>query len=237
MHRDPANGSSAEGSTSRRHGRSTAVWLCLLVFFGGGMNGATCVEMPPPPSGRILNTAALGGPQILPQDHVIGDENAPVTLVEYADMQCTPCGRFARNELPTLMTEFVETGKVRFVYRHFPTQPRGEPAARAAECAADQGMFFEYLDLVFAEQMDSDFSDGALGDFADRIGLDRATFDACLGGNAKALRVQQDVTSGQALGVTTTPTFFINDRQMNGFQTANDLGDAIRRKINETVGG
>ena len=210
--------------------------LCLLTFFGGGMNAANCADVPPAPDGRIISNAARGGPRILPQDHVLGDENAPVTVVEYAALQSTDSGRFARNELPILMAEFIDTGKVRYVFRHFPLVGRGEPAARAAECAADQGKFFEYLDVVFAAAIGSDFSDAFLGDRAEEIGLDRATFDACLIGNAHALRVQQDVTSGQALGVTAAPTFFVDDQVFAGFQTADDLADAIRRRINELNG-
>ena len=210
--------------------------LCLIVFFGCGMNGANCADVPPAPSGRVFNNAARGGPRILPQDHVLGDENAPVTVVEYSDLQCQVCGRFARNELPILMAEFVETGKVRFVFRHFPMLARGEPAARAAECAADQGQFFEFVDAVFADQMGNDLSDSALGDTAEGLGLDRVAFDACLSGNGKALRVQQDVTSGQALGVSMTPTFFVEDQRLTGLQTAADLADAITRKINERNG-
>lgn len=200
------------------------------------MNGANCADVPPAPDGRIISNAARGGPRILPQDHVLGDENAPVTVVEYAELQSVASGRFARNELPILMAEFIDTGKIRFVFRHFPLLALGEPAARAAECAADEGKFFEYLDSVYGDQDGNDFSDTALADSAEGIGLDRAAFDDCLAGNAKALRVQQDVTSGLALGVSRTPTFFVNDQRLVGFQTADDLADAIRRQINELNG-
>lgn len=201
------------------------------------MNGANCADALPVPDGRIISNAARGGPRILPQDHVLGDMNAPVTLVEYSELPSTASGRFARNELPILIAEFIDTGKVRYVYRHFSLVGRGEPAARAAECAADEGMFFEYLEIAFASQDGSGFSDDILGDRAESIGLDRAAFDACLSGNAHALRVQQDVTSGQALGVVSrTPTFFVDDQIFAGFQTADDLGDAIRRRINELNG-
>ena len=226
----------AERSVPWRFPWLAPAMLCLVAFFGGGMNGANCADVPPAPDGRIISNAARGGPRILVQDHVLGDVNAPVTLVEYAELPSTPSGRFARNELPILMEEFIDTGKVRFVFRHFPLSGRGEPSARAAECAADEDMFFEYLDAVFADEASDPFSDMGLGDTAEDIGLDRATFDACLAGNAHALRVQHDVISGQALGVSRTPTFFVDEQIFAGFQTADDLGDAIRRRINELNG-
>ncbi len=238
MQTHPSKRQQAERSVPWQFPWLASATLCLLAFFGGGMNGANCAEVPPAPDGGFISDAARGGPRILPQDHVLGDENAPVTLVEYGALQSTPSGRFARNELPILMTEFIDTGMVRYVFRHFPAGGggRGEPAARAAECAADEGKFFEYLDVVFADQFGNEFSDDDLGDRAEEIGLDRATFDACLGGTSKVLRVQKDVTSAEALGVTAAPTFFVDDRVFTGFQTADDLGDAIRRRINELNG-
>jgi len=210
--------------------------MCLLILFAGGMNGGSCADVAPAPSGRIFSNAARGGPRLLPRDHVLGDVNAPVRLVVYAEFQSGVSARFFRNELPILMAEFIDTGEACLVYRHFPLQARSEPAARAAECAADVGRFFDYVDAVSAADIGTDLSDTSLGDLAESIGLDRATFEACLSGSFHALRVQEDVTSGQALGVTGTPTFFVNERRFAGFQSADVLADAIRRRLNELNG-
>lgn len=213
-----------------------AVALCLLIFFGGGMNGGNCAEVPTIPSGRIISTAARGGPRLLPQDHVLGDVNAPVKLVVYAEFQSGTSARFFRVELPSLMAEFIDTGEACLVYRHFPLNSRSEPAARASECAADEGRFFDYLDVVSTAEIGTNLSDTSLGDIAEVAGLDRTSFEACLSGGFHALRVQEDVTSGQALGVTRTPTFFVDEQILAGFQTADVLADAIRRRVNEFNG-
>ncbi len=105
------------------------------------------------------------------------------------------------------------------------------PAAEAAECADDQDAFADYNDLLFADG--SDLSDTEFGENADALGLDRTAFDACTAGTSKANRIQQDVTSGSALGVATVPTFFVNGEQLSGFQTAAQLSEVIDRKLNE----
>lgn len=176
-----------------------------------------------------------GGPVVLPTDHVLGDPAAPVTVVEYGDYQCPFCGAFARSEFPTLKRQYIDTGRIRFVYRHFPLRTpgkihdRAEQAARAAECASDRGAFFEYHEQVTANQ--SDLSDEALRRYATNVGLSRPAFDACLAGGAKASRIQQDVASAAALNVAATPTFFVNEERITGFQTAEELGAIIDRRL------
>ncbi len=79
----------------------------------------------------------------------------------------------------------------------------------------------------------SDLSDAEFGENADALGLDRTQFDGCTAGTSKSNRIQQDVTSGNALGVPTVPTFFVNGEMIPGFQTATQLGEVIDRKLNE----
>ncbi|MCG8407317.1 MAG: DsbA family protein [Phycisphaerales bacterium] len=174
-------------------------------------------------------------------DHVIGSEDASVTVVEYLDFQCPFCGRFARQEFPDIRARYIDTGLVRWVFRHFPlesecnpnsgnTHPRACDAARASECANDQNAFVEFHDLLFEDQ--DDLSDNRFGEHANTLGLDAAQFDACITGTSKAARVAQDVNSGNALGVTATPSFFVNGERVSGFQTAEQLGQVIDRKLN-----
>jgi len=217
--------------------KTMPVWtslLFLLLLAAGGMSGGNCIINALP---GFVPGGVTGGPKILTQDHTLGDANAKVTVVEYGDFECGFCGAFARNEFPTLKTTYVDTGKVRWVFRHFPLSQhaRARPAAIAAECADDQGMFFEYHDLIFANQ--SDLSDTMLQAHADTLGLDRTAFDACLAGTSKDNRIDEDVTSGGILGVTSTPTFFVNDERILGFMTAAQLGEIIDRKLNALGGG
>lgn len=219
--------------------------LGLLLFAGLGMNGGNCnVNVPGGSTGNTGNTGSTGNVAnvvILAGDHVKGDANAKVTVVEYGDFECPFCGRFSRQEFPTIQQQFIDTGMVRWVFRHFPLRnihPRAEPAARASECANDQGMFFPYHDLLYGTVTpgtgDVILTDDQLRQHAQTLGMDLTAFDACFPpGNAKAARVQTDVNSGTALGITATPTFFVNGEQVTGFQTAQELGEVINRHLSD----
>lgn len=169
------------------------------------------------------NSGNAGEPllTITAQDHVLGNPAARITVIEYGDFQCPVCGAFFAQTYPTIKADFIDTGKVRWVFRQFPLRqyhPRAEAAARASECAAQQGKFFEYGDLLFANQLA--LSDDDLRAYAAQAGLDLAQFDACLASGETAAAVQEDVDSGLALGVSATPTFFINGTRVAGFRTA-----------------
>jgi protein-disulfide isomerase len=112
-----------------------------------------------------------------------------------------------------LQTNYIDMGKVRYVYRHFPLDQHmdAQAAAEASECAADQDKFFEFVHEVFSDaSRQSDMPADVLRDIAEEAGLDLTMYDACIAADAKAARVNQDVTSGTALGVSGTPTFYVN---------------------------
>lgn len=212
--------------------------LFVMLFAAGGMNNTDCDNAVPGPGGP---PGPGTGPQILPSDHVLGSDDAAVTVVEYFDFQCPFCGRFARQEFATIKAQYIDTGLIRWVFRHFPLEqecnppanlhPRACESARASECADDQGMFVEFHDLLYEDQ--DDLSDNRFGEIANTLGLDATQFDACIAGNSKAARVLQDVNSGNALAVSATPTFFVNDEVVSGFQTAAQLSEVIDRKLAE----
>ncbi len=114
----------------------------------------------------------------------------------------------------------MDTGKVRFVYRHLTViGPESVRAAEASECASDQGKFWEYHDVLFlnwAGENAGGFSDANLKSFAGRVGLDAAAFVACLDGGQHADLVRQDTGKGNALGVRSTPTIFVNNTMLAG---------------------
>jgi len=196
----------------------SAVLLATAVV-GTGMNcdgGTPSCNTNPPPT-------------VLAQDHVKGDANAPVTVIEYSDFQCPFCGNFARNVLPELTTKYINTGKIRFVFRHFPLNTacntalstdlhaQACAAARAAECADDQGKFFEYHDELFLDDSRrTAMSTTNLKQYGTNVGVDQTTFDVCVDGTSKTNRVAADVTSGIALGVTATPTLFVGAQKLSG---------------------
>ena len=104
---------------------------------------------------QAIDSAKPGNNEINSDDHVKGDPNAPVTMIEYSDFQCPFCRLFFNDTLPTIQKEYVDTGKVKLVYRHFfpiPQHLAAEPSAEASECAGEQGKFWEMHDAIFTEQ-------------------------------------------------------------------------------------
>jgi protein-disulfide isomerase len=155
---------------------------------------------------RVALTVPEGEPSI-------GPENAPVTIVEFSDFQCGYCRRVH----PTVEQVLAEYGdKVRFVYRDFALDfhPRAAPAAKAARCAGDQGKYWEYHNNLF--QRPGTLDDGDLMQRATDLGLDQAAFTACYESDRYDAAIQAGLEDGQSVGVTGTPTFFINGRAIVG---------------------
>lgn len=158
--------------------------------------------------------------RVAADDHVLGSAEAPVTVIEYGDFQCPVCGEFDAETFPAIRAAYIDTGKVRWVFRHFPLRaihPQAENAARAAECAGAQGVFWEYGELLFSNQ--SALGTDDLVAYANQLGLDASGLWQCVETDVTAERVQRDVSSGQALGVTGTPTFFIDGQRVAGFRS------------------
>jgi protein-disulfide isomerase len=160
----------------------------------------------------------------------MGDPEAPVTIVEYSDFQCPFCGRFHQETLPLIVDEYVRSGQVRFEYRNFAFIGRESlEAANASLCAAEQGMFWEYADFLFANQTGENvgaFTEGRLQQLAQGAGLSMDEFERCSSRNEMQDVVQNQYAEALELGVTSTPTFFVNGTEMRGalpfseFQTA-----------------
>jgi protein-disulfide isomerase len=152
-------------------------------------------------------------------DAVLGDENAPITIIEFSDYECPFCARFYLNTLPRLKSEYIDTGKVKLIYRDFPLSsihPNAQKAAEAAECAEEQGKYYEMHDKIFENQQAITTTD--LKKYANEIGLDTNTFNVCLDSGEMAGEVQKDFQDGQLAGVRGTPTFFINGKPLVGAQ-------------------
>ena len=141
-----------------------------------------------------------------------------VTLEEFADFQCSHCAQFAVGIGKQIKADFVDTGKIRFVFRHFPfIGPESFRAAEATECAADQNKFWEYHDTVFENWQGANeghFSDDNLKLFAGSLQLDRGAFDACFDGRKYLGKIEADLRRGEQLGVQGTPSLFINGKML-----------------------
>ncbi|HUE95414.1 MAG TPA: thioredoxin domain-containing protein, partial [Longimicrobiaceae bacterium] len=151
--------------------------------------------------------------------------DAPVTIVELSDFECPYCSRFHEETFPALRRLYGDRVQWIFVNRYFPEHPSAERAAIAGECAHRQGRFWEYADLLFAGQ--ERLGDGVIEDAAREIGLDMATFEACVNNRETAAEVAADQAEGDRLGVDGTPTFYVNGHMVLGAQPVSVFNQII----------
>jgi protein-disulfide isomerase len=140
----------------------------------------------------------------------LGRADAPVTVVEFSDYQCPFCGRFFATVLPALKSEYMDAGKVRYVFRDYPLDqlhPLARKAAEAAHCAGEQGRYWEMHDALFQNQRS--LSPPQLGEHARALGLDSARFEECLSSGRYAAQIERGLADGAAAGVQGTPGFVI----------------------------
>jgi protein-disulfide isomerase len=153
-------------------------------------------------------------PAVGPNDHVSGNADAPITLVEYGDYQCPYCG-MAYPIVKELQRELGDS--LRLVFRNMPlanVHPHAEAAAEAAEAVAELGHFWEMHDLLYENQ--TNLGDVALARYAVQAGADEGEFTTTLQGGAPRKRVQSDLESALRSGANGTPTFFINGVRYDG---------------------
>lgn len=186
-------------------------FILLTMTFKGGLPSGKIAAAPSAaaPSAAAPSAAPAGEavgdvPAVTGDDHLRGDKGADVTLIEYSDFECPFCSRF-HPTMVQLMDDPDLKGKIRWVYRHYPLSfhPQATPAANAAECAAEQGKFWEYADEMFANN--GSLGDAFYGTTADKLGLNRSKFDACYSSKKYQARITADQTGGSAAGVTGTP--------------------------------
>jgi protein-disulfide isomerase len=150
----------------------------------------------------------------------LGSESAPVTIVEFTDYQCPFCARHARSTLPSLISEFVSRGTVRYVIRDMPLEvhPLAKSSAKAARCASGQGdkRYWQYHDALFEAQ--PHLAESTFVGIARQLGLDLPRFEACRRSPDIAARVERDAAGAAEAGLTGTPSFVIG-RAMGGTVT------------------
>lgn len=175
----------------------------------------------PEPEPEIIEVSA-------DDDAVRGPENAPVTIIEFSDYQCPFCGR-----AEATINQILETypTQVKVIFRDFPLgfHQHAQKAAEAAECAGEQGKYWEMHDKLFENQRALDVD--SLKKYAAEIGLDTETFNSCLDNGDMASEVQKDFQDGQAAGVSGTPTFFINGEKLVGAQPFSAFKAVIDSKL------
>lgn len=176
----------------------------------------TPTQMPAQPNTVARIAVSLG------DSPVKGDSNAPVTMVEFSDFQCPFCGQFYSQTLPQVVQNYVDSGKVKLVYKNFPLEnlhPNARAAALAAECANEHGKFWEYHNKLFESQNNWAGLGGTdavktFKQYAVDLGLDANSFNSCVDSAKYADKVNKDFQDGTNYGATGTPTFFIgNDKK------------------------
>lgn len=154
---------------------------------------------PPPPVTQIK----------LDDDPVRGNVNAKIAIVEFSDYECPFCGRFHAQALPSLKKDYIDTGKVQYIFRDFPLEfhPNAISASIAANCAGEQGVYWDMHDSLFINQ--KRLGKVLYDELARTLRINSVSFDACLKDAKQAQEVASDFTYGQSVGIEGTPTFFV----------------------------
>jgi protein-disulfide isomerase len=193
---------------------------------------------PAPPEDVEPASIEDAAPAVLPADllaisdtdRILGDRDAPVTVVEFSSLTCPHCGAFHRDTLPALRAQYIDTGKVRYVIRHFPLDGVALQAAALADCMpADR--YFPFIETLYTNQENwvrgQDPMHGAI-QLARLSGMSEAEVGACLSNEANLNAViSSRLRAETELQVTSTPTFFINGERMKGAQPIEDMAAVI----------
>ncbi|MFT4250408.1 MAG: DsbA family protein [Candidatus Woesearchaeota archaeon] len=172
--------------------------------------------------------APSGGPVEvdLESAHLLGDPSASVVMVEYSSFTCPFCGRFHAETFGQIKSNFVDTGDVLYAYKHFIRSPDDARIANVAECAAEQGDFFAFIDQVYSNQ--HDLSDAALRRYAENLGLDVSELDSCVSSGRNQQVANDHVAEARANGISGTPSFLINGERLVGAQPYPVFEQALR---------
>jgi len=161
----------------------------------------------------------------------IGEEDAEITMVIYDDFQCPFCARFEQQAWLEIKEEYIDTGKAKFYYKHFPLgfHSHAQLAAEASECAHDQGKFWEYHDLMFENQ--ADINEEQMKTWAEELELDMDDFNSCLDTHKYAEKVKLSMAEGQKVGVKGTPSVLVEDELVVGAQPFDNFKKVIDKKL------
>lgn len=181
-------------------------------------------------TGETVQQVSLG--EARPSDHVIGDPDAPVTMVEYASLTCPHCASFHTDTLPKLKKNFIEPGKVKLVFRHYPLDKRALRAALLTECFEGQ-RFFSVLDILFKKQSSWAQADNPTAHFrklGGMAGLDTDRINACLNdGEMRDAILQHQLKAREQANIRSTPSFIIDGETVSGNPGYEALAEKLRQ--------
>lgn len=221
----------------RRRRRNTTIVLTAIVGVALIIT-ALLIAQNNKPVGEIVTPEPRTYAQVNGQS--IGDPNAPVKIDEYSDFQCPYCRVFHDETLALIIRDYVQTGMVYFTFHNFPVVDGGSAtkesthAAMASVCAAQQGKFFEFHDLLFANQTGEnigDFTEKRLYAMAEIAGLESDAFDTCYRDPATAEAVDMDKAAGLRGGIDSTPSFLINGTLLQAAQPYSEFQSVINAAL------
>ncbi|MDH3594928.1 MAG: DsbA family protein [Rhodospirillales bacterium] len=193
---------------------------------------AALAVLPGVPALLRVPRAWAGEVPVTEKDRILGDPEAPITIIEYASLTCPACARFHKETLPDVKKKWIEPGKARLVYRNFPIDGLALRAATVASCVEGDA-YFSFLDALFRGQSQwSRAKDptAALAQVARFAGIDQRAFDACISDKAEMDRIlKQKVEGSQAYDVESTPTFIINGEKVEGALGPAQFGKALAK--------
>ena len=214
-----------------------------ILIVGGGVVAVAAIALGVWFGTRPSSSQAPAAPQVAqaadkgtllkvqPTDHVLGDPNAPITLIEYASLTCPHCAQFNVAVLPELKKKWIDTGKVKLVYRDFPLDQTALKAAQLAECAG-KDKYFGVIDMTFESQPKWATASDPIADLAKSLriaGMGDSEVKACLANDAVANGVVADYRGGETLGVNSTPTLFVNGQEFKGARTVEEMDAAFSK--------
>ena len=222
---------------------STFLFLGLFILsiftggfnnFGGGLTGKT-IEDTGDSGGDLVASPGKLPVKITSEDPILGSKTATIKVVEYSDFQCPFCARAATGSVQDLKdSDYFKKGQVALIYKHFPLNsihPYAQKAAEASECANRQGKFWEYHDLLFANQESLDVIN--LKSYAAQLKLDTTKFNKCLDNGEATSKVNKDLTEATNVGGRGTPYFVLINKDgetqaISGAVPFNYFDDAIK---------
>ncbi len=193
--------------------------LALLIsIFTGGFGTASKNEEIKQNAEPEKELNGINMKSLIDDDAIKGDKNAPITIVEFSDYECPYCAKFYSETFNQIKSEYIDTGKVNFVYRDFPLNfhKNAQKAAEAAECAGEQDQYYDMHDKLFEKGVTGGVD--SFKEYAIEIGLNEEQFNNCLDSGEMSREVKQDLSDGQKAGVRGTPAFFIEGEMISGAQ-------------------
>lgn len=211
-------------------------WLLLPAIFLMGLGSGWLIWGRDAAPTNTADTQVQAGDAIkryevsVDDDPASGPESAPITIVEFSDYQCPFCIKWHDEVFARLMKDY--EGKIRFVYRDFPLEsihPEALPAAEAANCAGEQGYYWQYHEALFGQK--NGLGSKAYMAYATELGLDVDKFTACMNSENVADEIKADIEYASSIGVSSTPTFFVNGMAVIGAQPYEVFKELIDKEL------